>query len=232
LAANGFDIEDEHRRDLVRYGKWLYRLGFMPGSSGNLSVRLSPDCILATPTGCSKNLLRAADAVIVDRQGNLLSGSRKVTSEIGMHLAIYQMRGDIKAVIHAHPPIATGFACAGRALDEPLCEEAVMTLGKVPLAPYATTGTDHLARSLRPFIPDHNAILMANHGAVTYGDSLLDAFLKMETLEHFAKICLVAEQLGTPHLLQTEAIGQLLQAKEKYLRNSRERELVADEVQR
>jgi L-fuculose-phosphate aldolase len=227
-----FDTEAACRRDLVRYGKWLYRLGFTPGSSGNLSVRLSPDCILATPTGCSKKLLGALDAVVVDRQGNHLSGSRKVTSEIGMHLAIYQMRGDVKAVIHAHPPIATGFACAGRALDEPLCAEAVMTLGKVPLAPYATTGTDHLARSLRPFIPDHNAILMANHGAVTYGESLLDAFLKMETLEHFAKICLVAEQLGTPRLLQTEAIGQLLQAKEKYLRNTREHELVTDDVQR
>jgi L-fuculose-phosphate aldolase len=159
--------------------------------------------------------------VVVDLQGNQKSGSKKVTSEIGMHLAVYQMRDDVTAVVHAHPPIATGFACAGRALDQPLCAEAVMTLGPVPLAPYATTGTDQLATSLRSLIPNHNAILMANHGAVTYGDGLLDAFLKMETLEHFANICLVSEQLGTPRLLGEQAVGQLLHARTKYLRNSK-----------
>jgi L-fuculose-phosphate aldolase len=137
-----------------------------------------------------------------------------------MHLAIYQMKEDVNAVVHAHPTTATGFACAGRALDQPLCAEAVMTLGPVPLAPYATTGTDQLTTSLQPLIPDHSAILMANHGAVTYSNSLLNAFLKMETLEHFAKICLVADQLGTPNPLQKQALGQLLYAKEKYIRNA------------
>src|SRR6185437_6779549 len=219
LAAIEFDRTADERRALVRFGKWLYRLGFMPGTSGNLAVRIGADCILATPTGCSKYLLKPADMVTVDLEGNQLSGSKKVTSEIGMHLAIYQMRDDVKAVVHAHPPIATGFACAGRALDQPLCAEAVMTLGPVPLAPYATTGTDQLAVSLRPLIPDHHAILMANHGAVTYGDSLLDAFLKMETLEHFAHICLVADRLGTPRLLEKRAVGQLLHAKVRYLQN-------------
>jgi len=221
LAANEFETEVDHRRDLVRFGKWLYRLGFMPGCSGNLSVRISPDYILATPTGCSKYLLKPADMVTVDLKGRQLSGSKKVTSEIGMHLAVYQTREDVKAVVHAHPPTATGFACAGRALDEPLCAEAIMTLGPVPLAPYATTGTDDLAASLHPLIPDHTAILMANHGAVTYGGSLLDAFQKMETLEHFAKICLVADQLGTAHQLEKQAIDHLLQAKERYLQNAK-----------
>ncbi|HEY5055878.1 MAG TPA: class II aldolase/adducin family protein [Acidobacteriaceae bacterium] len=223
MAANGLETvaEAEHRRALVRHGRLLYRLGFAPGCAGNLSVRISANCILATPTGCSKGLLKAADLVTVDLEGNQISGPRKVTSEIGMHLAIYQMRDDVHAVVHAHPPIATAFACAGRALDQPLCAEAVMTLGTVPLAPYATTGTDEIAASLRPLIPSHTAILMSNHGVVTYGDTLLDAFLKMETLEHFAHICLVAHQLGTPHLLETHAVGQLLDAKSKYLRNSR-----------
>ncbi|HXE06637.1 MAG TPA: class II aldolase/adducin family protein [Acidobacteriaceae bacterium] len=219
LAACGFDNEAEQRRTIVRFGRWLYRLGFMPGTSGNLSVRLGDGRILATPTGCSKYLLKAADMVTVDLEGNQLSGAKKVTSEIGMHLAIYRMRDDVKAVVHAHPPIATGFACAGRALDQPLCAEAVMSLGPVPLAPYATTGTDQLAASLRPLIPDHHAILMANHGAVTYGDNLLDSFLKMETLEHFAHICLVADRLGTPRLLEKRAVGQLLHAKDRYLQN-------------
>jgi L-fuculose-phosphate aldolase len=209
----------EYRRDLVRFGRWLYRKGFTPGTSGNLSVRLPDGSILATPTGCSKYLMRSEDMVIVDIEGRQISGTRKVTSEIGMHLAVYRARTDISAVVHAHPPIATGFACAGRALDEPLCAEAIMTLGPVPLAPYATTGTDALAASLAHLIPGHSAILMANHGAVTYSDSLLDAFLKMETVEHFANICLVAHQLGSARPLQQIAIDDLLQAKERYVQN-------------
>jgi L-fuculose-phosphate aldolase len=219
LTDNGHSTQPDLRRELVRFGKWLYRIGFTPGTSGNLSVRLSHDCILATPTGCSKYLMRPNDMVTVDLEGRQLSGSRKVTSEIGMHLAVYNARPDITAVVHAHPPIATGFACAGRALDEPLCAEAIMTLGPVPLAPYATTGTDELAASLAHLIPTHSAILMANHGAVTYGDSLLDAFLKMETVEHFANICLVAHQLGSARPLQQLAIEDLLQAKARYVQN-------------
>lgn len=212
-----------HRRDLVRFSRWLYRKGFTPGTSGNLSVRLNDGSILATPTGCSKNLLRSDDMVTVDLDGQQISGTRKVTSEIGMHLAVYRLRPDIKAVVHAHPPIATGFACAGRALDEPLCAEAIMTLGPVPLAPYATTGTDALADSLAHLIPGHSAILMANHGAVTYGDGLLDAFLKMETVEHFANICLVAHQLGSARPLHQIAIDDLMQAKQRYVQNALER---------
>ncbi len=219
LTTNGFGEENELRRSLVKFGKWLYRLGFTPGCSGNLSVRLTAETILATPTGCSKYLLSPADMVVVDLQGKHISGSRKVTSEIGMHLAVYNARPDVHSVVHAHPPIATGFACAGRGLDEPLCAEAIMTLGPVPLAPYATTGTDDLRDSLAAFIPDHTAILMANHGVVTYGENLLDAFLKMETVEHFANICLVAHQLGSASLLDRHAIDQLQQAKVRYLKN-------------
>ncbi len=214
--------EAKLRRSVVTFGKWLYRLGFMPGTSGNLSVRIGPDRVLATPTGASKYLLSPADMVVVDLDGQQLTGPRKVTSEIGIHLAIYRRRPEINAVVHAHPPIATGFACAGRALDEPLCSEAIMTLGPVPLAPYATTGSDELATSLASLIPGHTAILMANHGAVTFGDDLLDAFLKMETVEHFANICLVAHQLGSARPLKEPAIHQLLEAKSRYLKNARE----------
>jgi L-fuculose-phosphate aldolase len=221
LTLQRNNSEDELRRDLARFGKWLYRLGFMPGCSGNLSVRKGPDLILVTPTGCSKFLLKADDMAVVDLYGTQRSGSRKMTSEIGMHLAIYRSREDVHAVIHAHPPIATGFACAGRALDQPICAEAIMTLGPVPLAPYATTGTDELADSLLPLIPDHSAILMANHGAVTYGDNLLDAFHKMETLEHFANICLVTDRLGSAQLLEAKAIDHLMEAKVRYVNGSR-----------
>jgi len=221
LADSVGVTEKNLRRDLVKFAKWLYRLGFMPGTSGNLSVRLDADRVLATPTGASKYLLESSDMVIVDLDGRQIAGSRKATSEIGMHLAIYRLRDDVEAVVHAHPPLATGFACAGRGLDEPLCSEALMTLGVVPLARYATTGTEEVAASLLDLIPDHDAILMSNHGAVTYGKSILDAFQKMETVEHIAHICLVAHQLGSPCRLKPDEVDHLLLARERYVLNAR-----------
>jgi L-fuculose-phosphate aldolase len=213
--------EDELRRDLARFGRLLHRLGFMPGTSGNLSVRLDRQRLLVTPTGMSKFLMRADDMVIVDLDGRQLGGARRVTSEIGLHVAVYKHREDVGAVIHSHPPIATAFACAGRGLDEHLCQEAVMTLGAVPLAPYATSGTYEVAESITPFIPAHEAILMANHGAVAYGADLLQAFQRMETLEHLAQIGLIAQQLGTPEFLSAQRIDDLQGAKSRYLQNVR-----------
>jgi L-fuculose-phosphate aldolase len=136
-----------------------------------------------------------------------------------MHLAIYRQRNDVEAVIHSHPPVATAFACSGLSLDKMLCQEAVMILGTVPLARYATTGTDEVAASLSPHIPNHEAILMANHGAVTYGSSLLDAFLKMETLEHLAQVRLLANQLGGVRTLDQRQAELLIFAKEKHRKN-------------
>jgi L-fuculose-phosphate aldolase len=210
-------FEEESRNDLVRFSRWLARLGFTPGTSGNLSIRLDQDRFLVTPTGVSKALVRRADMVIVDSQGHLLCGTRGVTSEIGMHLVIYERRADVRAVIHSHPPIATAFACSGRALDEMLCQEAVMTVGRIPLAKYATTGTDEVAASLHPYISEHDAILLENHGAVSSGTNLLDAFMKMETIEHLAHVTLVAHQLGSPRLLRPEQIQELQFARKKYI---------------
>jgi L-fuculose-phosphate aldolase len=212
--------ETFHRKQLARFGKWLYRLGFVPGTAGNLSVRLSHDRILATPTGMSKFQLKAADMVVVDMEGRRVGESRNVTSEIGMHLAIYRQRPDVQAVVHAHPPIATGFASCGLALEEPLCSEIVMALGSIPLAPYATTGTADVASSIQPLIVDHDAVLLANHGVVTAGDTLQDAFMRMETVEHFAHICLVARQLGCPQPLSSDRLQQLSEARSRYRRNA------------
>ncbi len=212
--------ETIHRKQLVRFGKWLYRLGFVPGTAGNLSVRLGPDRILATPTAMSKCLLKPSDMVIVDMDGRRVGESRNVTSEIGMHLAIYRQRPDVHAVVHAHPPIATGFASCGLALEEPLCSEVVMALGSIPLAPYATTGTEDVGSSIQPLIVDHDAVLLANHGVVTAGDTLNNAFMRMETVEHFAHICLVARQLGCPKPLSSDRLQQLTEARTRYEKNS------------
>ena len=215
-----FRQEEQLRRELVRFSRWLSRLGFTPGTSGNLSVRLNRERLLVTPTGMSKGMVKASDMVVVDLQGRLVAGIRNVTSEIGMHLAVYKGRPDVAAVVHAHPATATAFACSARALDEMLCQEAVMTLGCVPLARYATTGTQEVAASLSPYFAAHDAILLANHGAVTYGATLLEAFMRMETVEHLAHVALVAHQLGSAHPLSTEQVKQLQCAKTKYQHNT------------
>ncbi len=211
--------EEQVRRDLMKFSRWLSRLGFTPGTSGNLSTRLDDERLVVTPTGVSKGMVKASDMVVVDLEGRLLSGSRQVTSEISMHLAVYERRDDVHAVVHAHPPIATAFACSGRALDEILCQEAVMTVGPIPLAEYATTGTDEVAASMRDLIPTHDAILLENHGAVSYGTTLVDAFMKMETLEHLAQVALVAHQLGSSRPLGQDQLRQLRSAREKYVQN-------------
>lgn len=212
--------EEELRRDIVRYGKWLYRLGYMPATAGNLSVRVDDERIMVTPTGVSKYLLRQSDLAVVDLHGRQLRGKLRPTSELGMHLEFYKERRDVQAVIHSHPPLATAFACAGRALDEMLCQEAAMILGRVPLARYATTGTEEVAESLRPLIPDHDAVLLANHGAVTCGANLFEAFCKMETLEHVAQIRLAAQELGPFKTLDNEQEEHLRQARRRYLANA------------
>ncbi len=220
MAHGNGASESELRQEIARYSRWLYRLGFMPGTSGNLSVRLDEDRLLVTPTKTSKRLLRPADVLLVDLQGrSLAAGSRRVTSEIGMHLAIYQHRIQTGAVIHSHPPVATAFACAGWALDEVLCQEAVMTVGQVPLAKYATTGTEEVAASLKPYLQKHEAILLANHGAVSFGKTLFDAFVSMETLEHLAQIRLTTHQLGLLRPLRQDQVDQLLAAKARYQGN-------------
>jgi L-fuculose-phosphate aldolase len=140
-----------------------------------------------------------------------------------MHLAVYRGRPDIEAVVHAHPVFATAFASSGIALDQPLCSEVVMTLGSVPLAAYATTGTSEVGQALLPYLEEHEAVLLAHHGVVTYGTSLTDALMKMETTEHFAQICLVVRQLGGGATLQGKQLTDLLQARTLYLDRSRRR---------
>jgi L-fuculose-phosphate aldolase len=194
----------------------LHEKGFVAAMDGNLSIRLKQDRILVTPTGLSKGSMRPADLVIVDLDGKQVAGRRNVTSEIGMHLMIYRTRPDVKAIVHAHPPTATGFAAAGIALTEPLVCEVVMGLGCIPLARYGTPGTAELAQSLEPYVPKYDAILMSNHGVVAYGDTIEHAYMKMETVEHFAQISLVTHMLGRQQPLQEREIEKLLLARTKY----------------
>jgi L-fuculose-phosphate aldolase len=208
--------ERKQREEIVRYGRMLHARGFVAAMDGNLSVRLDSKRLLVTPTGLSKGAMRPADLVVVDREGNQVAGRRNVTSEIGMHLLIYRMRPDVRAIVHAHPPTATGFAAAGMALTEPLVCEVVIGLGCIPLARYGTPGTSELAQTLEPFVPNYDAILMSNHGVVAYADTLEHAYMKMETVEHFAQIALVTHLLGRQQPLKEGEVEKLLLARVKY----------------
>src|ERR1700722_6974377 len=176
--------ERKHREEIVRYGRMLHERGFVAAMDGNLSVRLDRERILVTPTCVSKGAMRAADMVIVDRDGTRVAGRRNVTSEIGMHVLIYRMRPDIRAIVHAHPPTATGFAAAGIPLSEPLVCEVAIGLGAISVAGYGTSATPEFLKTLGPFVPRYDAILMSNHGVVAYADTIEHAYMKMETVEH------------------------------------------------
>ena len=161
--------EEQLRDDIVRVGRLCWEKGWVASNDGNISIRLDADRILCTPTGISKGMMKPSDLIIVDMTGRKIAGERACTSEINMHLEIYRLRADIHAVVHCHPPTATGFAAAGRTLNQAVLPEVIVMLGCVPLAEYGLPGTDALTKPMRPLIPNHNAILLGNHGATCYG---------------------------------------------------------------
>jgi L-fuculose-phosphate aldolase len=208
--------EDEHRRELCTAGRWLHQRGYAPSTDGNISLRLDPRRILSSPTAISKGMMEPDDLVVTDLQGNKISGRRNRSSELAMHLLIYRRRPDVFAICHAHPPVATGYAASGIPLNQALLSECVMALGSVPVARYGTPGTPELSEAIEPLIQNHDAILLANHGVVTYGSDLLTAFFRMETTEQFARVALVTVVLGKQVLLSGEDVEKLLAARVRY----------------
>jgi L-fuculose-phosphate aldolase len=205
--------EENHRNQICRVGQWMYQRGLIVAGEGNLSVRLSAERILITPAGACKGMLAPEDLLVVDPEGAVLSGQGQPSSEMPMHLAFYRLRSDVLAVCHAHPPQATGFAAAGRALEEAVLPEVIVSLGKIPLAPYATPATGEVCLVLEPLIPSHDAILLQNHGVVTCGRDLRTAYFRLETVEQFARIMLTARALGGPHLLPPAEMQKLIPAR-------------------
>lgn len=201
--------EQALRTDIVEIGRRLHERGYVASNDGNISVRLPGDRLLATPKGVSKRDMTPDMMVITDLDGQKLAGERSPSSELLMHLEVYRNRPDIQAVVHAHPPLATGFAVAGIPLDRAVLAEVVTTLGSIPIAAYGTPSTPELADAVRQYIKAHDGLLLANHGALAAGGDLFGAYYKMETIEHFAKISLVARLLGREHLLSREEVGRL-----------------------
>lgn len=200
----------ELRDEIVRVCRRLWEAGLIAGPDGNVSVRLPNDEVLVTPAGVSKVDVRAEELAVVRLDGVQVAGQRPASSELRMHLRIYRCREDARAVVHAHPPVATGFAVAGEDFMAPVLPEVILQMGGVPLVAYAMPGTDALGDLLEPLLPRHEAFLLANHGATTIGATLTEAHQRMESLEHAARILHAARALGRVNRLTEDQARALL----------------------
>jgi L-fuculose-phosphate aldolase len=201
--------EEQIRADIVECGRRLWHRGFVASNDGNISVRLDDRRLITTPTAVSKGFMTPDMMVITDLDGKKISGERNASSELKMHLEVYKHRPDVRAVVHAHPPTATGFAVAGIPLDRAVLAEVITTLGSIPIAEYATPSTEELPAAVRRYIKAHDGLLLANHGALAIGGDVFAAYYRMETIEHFATISLVARTLGREHLLSRGEVDRL-----------------------
>lgn len=216
---------EAERALMCAVGKLLYDRGYVAANDGNLSMKTAPDRLLVTPSGVSKGRLTPDMLLVTDMEGNVLEGNRHPSSETKMHLAVYRGRPDVGAVVHAHPPVSTAFAVCRRGMETPYLSELVTGLGAVPCTlSFAMLSTDQVPRSVEPYLADHCAVLLANHGALTWGEDLWEAFDRMETVEHTAKILLNARLLGDPVALTQEETAELrsMQGMYRQLRQVRE----------
>jgi L-fuculose-phosphate aldolase len=197
------------KADIVEVGRRLYQRGFVASNDGNITIRFADDRLLTTPKNVSKGFMNPGMMVVVDLDGRKVAGTSDASSELKMHLEVYRQRADVRAVVHAHPALATGFAVAGIPLDRAVLAEVICTLGSIPIADYATPSTQELPTAVRQYIKAHDGLLLANHGALTVGSDVYAAYYKMETIEHFAKISLTARLLGGERLISQEEVLRL-----------------------
>ena len=208
--------EPQLREAIVEVGRRLYARGYTASNDGNISTRLDDRRLLMTPKSVCKGFMTPDMMCVTDLNGKKVSGDRDPSSEALMHLEVYRQRPDVNAVVHAHPPTATGFAVAGIPLDRAVLAEVLTTLGSIPLAEYATPSTAELPEAVRKYIKAHDGMLLANHGALTVGADLFSAYYKMETIEHFAHISLVARLLGRENLISREEVMRLQELRGTY----------------
>jgi L-fuculose-phosphate aldolase len=202
--------------NLVQVGKRMYDRGYVASNDGNISARIDDETVIITPTGVSKGFMTSDMMVVVNMDGKVVGGCSKPSSEVFMHLQVYKDRPDVNSVCHSHPPYATGFACAGIPLDQCVLPEVIIALGQIPLVEYGTPGTAEFYEPVVPLLEDYDAFLLANHGALTVGHDVLNAYHKMETLEHFAHIAYVANQVGHLNILDKKQVKKLTDMRGKY----------------
>lgn len=210
--------EFEIKKQICDIGKRIYNRGMVASNDGNISVKISDNEFLCTPTGVSKGFMTPEYICKVDAQGNVIQANAgfKPSSEIKMHMRVYQQRPDVKSVVHAHPIYATSFAIAGIPLTQPIMPEAVIALGCVPIAEYGTPSTSEIPDAVEKYLPYYDAVLLANHGALTFSDSLLNAYHKMESVEFYAELLFKAKQLGGPKELSNAQVERLYEIRRQF----------------
>lgn len=209
--------EKEAKKAIIDIGQRMYVRNFVAANDGNISIRTGDNEVWATPTGVSKGFMKKSMLVKVDLDGNVLEGTHKPSSELKMHLRAYKENPDIKSVCHAHPPVCTCFAIAGIPLDAPVLAEAIITLGNVPVAPYAELGSKEVPEVIAPYCHTHNGVLLANHGAVTWAAEAYAAYYRLESMEYYANILMLTEKvIGKQNTLTKEQIERLLAMREKF----------------
>lgn len=204
------------KKQIVEVGRRMYERGYVASNDGNISAKVDDERVVITPTGVSKGYITTDMMVVVDMEGKVLNGDRKASSEVFMHIQVYKDRPDVRSVCHSHPPYATGYAVAGIPLDKCVLPEVIIALGNIPIVEYGTPGTDEFYKPVVPLLQDYDAFLLANHGALTVGKDVLNAYHKMETLEHFAHITYVAQQVGNLNVLNKDQVKKLTDQREKY----------------
>ena len=209
------DFELKLKQDIVEVGRRIWLRGYVAANDGNISIRIGSDEFLCTPTGVSKGFMTPETIIKVNGGGEVLSGDLKPSSELKMHLRAYRERPDVKAIVHAHPPVGTAFAVAGIPLNKKFLPEVIVTLGEIPLAEYATPSTDEVPEAIAELVKEHDAVLLANHGVLTLGDDVFNAYYKLETVEHYANVSLMVRQLGGVRELPSERIARLMEVHKK-----------------
>lgn len=217
MSKSVYMSEKKAKKAILDIGQRMYVRNFVAANDGNISIRTGENEVWATPTGVSKGFMKKKMLVKVDLEGNVLEGTKKPSSELKMHLRAYQENPELLSVCHAHPPICTCFAIAGIPLDVPVLAEAVITLGDVPVAPYAELGSKEVPEVIAPYCHTHNGVLLANHGAVTWAEDPYSAYYRLESMEYYANILMITGKiLKEQNTLTEEQVGRLLAMREKF----------------
>lgn len=217
MSKSVYMSEKKAKKAILDIGQRMYVRNFVAANDGNISIRTGENEVWATPTGVSKGFMKKKMLVKVDLEGNVLEGTKKPSSELKMHLRAYQENPELLSVCHAHPPICTCFAIAGIPLDVPVLAEAVITLGDVPVAPYAELGSKEVPKVIAPYCHTHNGVLLANHGAVTWAEDPYSAYYRLESMEYYANILMITGKiLKEQNTLTEEQVERLLAMREKF----------------